>query len=262
LKGEACGCFPADSLHQFCGDLCWKFWFKCSRVDLCFDDYERIKTPSEVYRECCCGEEKKYSGFRRHRYIVEEKSNGEKSGDTLYFGTRGKNGGGKLMRCYDKNLESKGEIDSIRWEVEFSKDRASELFYRIAISGSLEEFVTHIAAFIGGAMDFIERNGKNLDRAHRMAFWERILAILGSSSIRNPRPLKTIEKAKDWIERSVTPSLGMLRKAFGNDIYVLWIETLVKDACLSKYQRRVVEIFMARNNTETSFRADSKECLE
>jgi hypothetical protein len=46
--GTGLGCFPAPSLHRFCYDLCTKVWFKCSRNDLRFDDYEKIIRPDEV----------------------------------------------------------------------------------------------------------------------------------------------------------------------------------------------------------------------
>jgi hypothetical protein len=247
LCGEACGCFPAESLYQFCWDLCTKFAFSCTRCDLAFDDFQRIKTPEEVYRECCQGEDKKYAGLRRHRFICEERSNGEKTGETLYFGTRGKDGSGKFVRCYDKKLESQGAIDSIRWEVEFSKERANAIFFKIALSLTFEEFVTHIALFLGGAMDFIDRKGAHLDRSQRLEFWQKIIDILGSASIRNPQPVKTVEKAKAWVERSVAPSLEMLRTALGDSVYWQWLEEQIKGSKLSKYQIRVVDDFHQRN---------------
>ena len=247
LGGEACGCFFDESIYQFCWDLCTKFAFKCSRVDLCFDDFERIKSPNEVYQECCAGEEKNYSGYRKHRFIDEERSTGEKSGETLYFGTRGKNGGGKFLRCYDKELESDGEINSVRWEVEFSKERANAVFFKIALSMTIEEFATNIAMLIGGSIDFIERKGKNLDRAERLPFWEKIVSILGEACIRNPRPIKTVEKCKAWMERCVFPSQSMMQEAFGDKKYYEWAEEQIEEATLSKLQRRVVSEYWGRN---------------
>jgi hypothetical protein len=151
------------------------------------------------------------------------------------------------MRCYDKDLESKGAIDSIRWEAEFSKERANAVFFKIALSLSLQEFVTNIAAFIGGVMDFIERKGKNLDRAERLAFWDHILEILGSAAIRNPRPVKTVEKAVGWMEHSVFASAQMVRLALGDEVFMSWLDDGIKEAKVSKLQKRVVEDFWIRN---------------
>ena len=151
IGGTGLGCFPAASLFQFCRDLCTKFYFKCSRTDLFFDDYEKIIRPDEV-REFA--DQGSYKGFRKHRPIIERKRNGDLIGDSIYFGTRGNDGSDKFLRCYGKDLESEGEVDSVRWEVEFSKERANAVFFELAMSKDVTEFATKLAMFIGGAIDF------------------------------------------------------------------------------------------------------------
>ena len=229
IGGTGLGCFPAASLYQFCRDLCTRFFFKATRVDLCFDDYEKIITPMEVSE---FAKEGSYKGFRKHRPILEMKSNGEIVGDTLYFGTRGKNGGGKFVRFYRKDLESGGEVDSYRWEVEFSKDKANDIFFKLAMSFDITEFATNIAMFIGGAIDFVERGGRpDLDR---LAFWEQILDSLGSASLRSPKSEQSIETAMEWVEVSVTPSLEKIRRAIGDDRYYEWLMNRMEDVELRK----------------------------
>jgi len=156
-------------------------------------------------------------------------------GETIYFGTRGKNGGGKFLRCYGKDLESDGEIDSIRCEVEFSKERACEVFFHLARSPSLKDFATNIAMFIGGAIDFIERgdNGK-FNKLDRLAFWEQILHHLGAANVRNPKPEQSIETAMGWVEISVTPSLEKIRQAIGDDRYYEWLQKQMESVELRK----------------------------
>ena len=75
----------------------------------------------------------------------------------------------------------------------------------------------------------------------RLDFWERIVSLLGAVKFRNPKRVKSVEKAKDWIERSVVPSVEMLRKALGDDAFYTWFESQIKGAKLSKYQRRVID---------------------
>jgi len=238
IGGEGLGCFPAESLYQFCRELCVKFSFKSTRVDLCFDDFEKIIEPQEVTQFADQGS---YRGFRKHRPIRESKRNGDLLGDTLYFGTRGKNGGGKFLRCYNKDLESGGEVNSIRWEVEFSKERANKVFFELAMSANITEFATNIALFIGGSIDFIERNGKRFDTRDRLAFWEQILHHLGAASIRNPQPEQSIESAMEWVERSVTPSLEKIKCAIGDDAYYEWLQEQMEDVQLRiKAERQIV----------------------
>lgn len=230
-------CFDADQLFQLVGDLVKFFWFKSTRIDLCFDDYERIIVPHELVEVAKQGN---FTGYRRFEHLAPQKINGEMEGDTLYFGRRGKNGSGRFLRCYDKALETKGELHSIRWEVEFSKDRAGAVCFQLAMAQNIEEFAGLIASLIGGSIDFVDRQGIHLDRMERLDFWNRIVSILGAVKLRNPKRIKTVEKAKAWIEKSVIPSVEMLRKALGDEDFYEWIEDEIKTAKLSKYQRRVI----------------------
>jgi len=231
IGGTGLGCFPAPSLHQFCRDLCVKFSFKCSRTDLCFDDYEKIIRPQEVTEFANQGS---YKGFRKHKPIIERQRSGELLGDSIYFGTRGKNGAGKYLRCYGKDLESDGEVDAVRWEVEFSKERANAVFFELAMSADVTEFASKLAMFIGGAIDFIEYNGKRCDPIDRLAFWEQILDALGAAEIRCPQPEQSIETAMEWVEVSVAPSLEKIRRAIGDDRYYEWLKKQMESVELRK----------------------------
>ena len=86
----------------------------------------------------------------------------------------------------------------------------------------------------------MDRQGIHLDRMERLDFWNRIVSLLGSVKLRNPKRIKTVEKAKAWIEKSVAPSFEMLRKAIGDEEFYIWLEDKIKNANLSKYQRRVI----------------------
>ena len=203
----------------------------CSRTDLCFDDYEKIICPQEVDEFADQGS---YKGFRKHKPIIERQRTGELLGDSIYFGTRGKNGAGKYLRCYGKDLESDGEVDAVRWEVEFSKERANAVFFELAMSSDVTEFASKLAMFIGGAIDFIEYNGKRSDPIDRLAFWEQILDALGAAEIRCPQPEQSIETAMEWVEVSVAPSLEKIRRAIGDDRYYEWLQKQMESVELRK----------------------------
>jgi DNA relaxase NicK len=238
MPATALNCFDADSLFQLVKDLVRLFWFQSTRLDLCYDDYDRIICPHEVAAEARKGN---FTGYRRFEHLAPQKLNGDLEGDTLYFGRRGKNGSGRFLRCYDKDLQTKGAVCSIRWEVEFSKEKARDIFFRLSQLNSMEEFAAMIAALIGGSIDFVDRKGIHLDRMQRLDFWERIVSQLGAVKFRNPKRVKSVEKAQDWIERSVVPSVEMLRKALGDEHFYTWFESQIKGAKLSKYQRRVID---------------------
>jgi hypothetical protein len=227
IGGSGLGCFPAESLYKFFRDLAIKFRFKASRIDLAFDDFKKIIRPTEVYE---FAEQRSYQGFRKHKFIGGSGTGGKMTDEGIYFGTRGKNGSGKYARCYGKDIESDGEVDSIRWEVEFSKERANKVFFELAMALNLQDFATKIGLYIGGAIDFVERNGKRCDPIDRLAFWEQILHHIGAATLRNPTPDKSIEKTAKWVETSVAPSLEKMRRAFGDEFYYQWIRDLMQHA--------------------------------
>lgn len=230
VTGQGLACFPPVSLWRFLRDLSIKFWFKCSRIDLAFDDYEKIIRPDEVNE---FAKEGSYKGFRKHKYIGGNRRNGEQTDDGIYFGTRGKDGGGKFLRCYGKDIESDGETDSIRWEVEFSKAKANKVFFDLAMSTDLTDLATKIALFIGGSIDFAERSRSGrFSKADRLAFWEQILFHLGAAEIRCPKQEGDIESSMEWVEYSVTPSLEKIRQAIGDDIYYNWLHELMQEVDL------------------------------
>ncbi|MEE9369357.1 MAG: replication initiation factor domain-containing protein [Pontiella sp.] len=232
LTGSSLHNFTPVHLWRFLKDLSVKFWFNCTRIDLAFDDFEKIIRPDEVNEFANQGA---YKGFRKHKYIGGVKRDGTVTDDGIYFGTRGKDGGGKFLRCYGKDIESKGEIDAIRWEVEFTKDKADKIFFELAMSDDVTDMATKIALFIGGSIDFAERTKSGrFNKEDRLAFWEQLLHHLGSAEVRCPKVEGDIESAMDWVELSVTPSLEKIRQAIGDDIYYQWLYELMEDADLSE----------------------------
>jgi DNA relaxase NicK len=239
LCGESLSQFFPSDLSKFLFDLSCEFWFKASRIDLSFDDFEKIIRPEDVNEYANQGS---YSGFRKHKFIGGSSRSGTATDEGIYFGSRGKNGGGKFLRCYAKDIESDGETDSIRWEVEFSKEKANEVYFNLAMSESVEDLATKIALFIGGSIEFCERyeSGK-LDPFGKLAFWEQILHYLGAAVLRSPQKLTEIEDSMEWVEKSVAPSLKKIREAIGSEWYETWLRDQLDKVVLK--QRALGEIF-------------------
>ena len=213
------------------------FWLKATRIDLAFDDFERKIEPFDVAQYTNNG---MYTRFRVHEPFFKKKRTGEYKSAGVAFGSRSKNGGGLYVRCYDKGIESKGEINSVRWESEFSKEKAQSVVFELYKTGSLDEMVSVIASLIGGSIDFVDRASAHLDRAKRLSWWQEILDILGSATFETSRRIKTVEKAQTWVECSVAPSLKMLQVALGREGFSEWLETVVSSKQLSIQQMRSV----------------------
>ena len=232
VTGSGLAGFTPANLLRFMYELSRDHFFKCSRIDLAFDDFEKIISPLEVFE---FAEQESYQHFSVHGIEGKRKRNGESKGFTCCFGNRGKNGGGKYLRCYNKEKESKGEINSIRWEVEFSKDKANAIFFKLAMSNDIQEFADKIAAYIGGSIDFIERSDSGrCNPIDRLAFWEQILDHLGCSVLRCPRPPGDIDTSIEWMEKSVMPCAEKIRQAIGDDAFQEWLFGKMGDVKLTK----------------------------
>jgi len=243
LPGGALGGLDAVALQSMLKTLVSDYWFKATRVDLAWDDYTRRITPSDV---CVEADKGNYSRFRSHRHILERSRGGEVTGDTVYFGARGKNGGGRFLRCYDKGLESDGRINAIRWECEFSKEKAAQVVFALYQTESLEEFCAVIGAYVGGCVDFVERRTEGkLRGAERLEWWQGIVDSLGESRLRNERRVRSVEGTRKWVRAAVFPSLKVLREALGS---VEWEEFLldVKHVAIRGYQKAMVSDYRAR----------------
>lgn len=93
---------------------------KISRIDLCYDDYERVFSPSWYMKKAT-------NGFLNTRlqtwsYI------GDVCGDgTFYMPSPTQKTRSKLLRIYDKNAESDGEKNCIRYEFSLNHGYADRL---------------------------------------------------------------------------------------------------------------------------------------
>jgi len=244
IPGGACTHFSAEVMHHLVYDLIHNFWMKATRLDLCFDDYDRQVEIPLIEKACV---DRDIAGFRTFEVRRPQRTSGVLLGESINFGVRGQNGGGKYLRVYDKNLESEGEQNCIRWEVEFSKEKAQAVFFALSQTDSLDAFASLLGAFIGGSIDFVHRKDRNLDRAMRLEWWERIRSYLGSARLRGASKLVVVERSMDWIEKSVAPSMRMIVKACGYDDFASWVFALCSAGSLNKYQADAVSEYVGRN---------------
>lgn len=203
---------------------------KCTRIDINFDDYARLIEPKDLYEVIRRND---YSGFR-HAAPRPKYDRGKLIRDEAAFGERGSYGNGKYLRVYDKNLESDGKFNCVRWEIEFTRKRAALVFERLAeTNGDLDAFGTLCASLIAGCITFVHRtHEKNIERLELYDFWEEILSILGRPvSLRIERPQETVTGKIEWIKHDVSPSLACLRHIFKSDrVFLRWLFDICNDA--------------------------------
>lgn len=246
VPGEACQELTAPDLlllMQYCKELDGK----CTRIDVFFDDYERTVELEELRAVI---DKHDYSGFRiagkNQTLDRTKKKNGGLTYDAVTFGRRGSKGSGKYLRVYDKNLESKGEENCIRFEQEYSQHYANEVFNILSgADGNLEVFAIACGSLIGGSISFVHRNGdKNINRLELYDWWEIITEKLGKLSVRIAKKKNTLTGMIEWTERQFSPTLSVIGKSFKTerDLYD-WLQELrsVGESKQNAHQRQVVE---------------------
>jgi hypothetical protein len=197
-------------------ELCNNFEGKCTRIDVYFDDYNRLVTPSEVYE---IAKKDDYSGFRSYGYRERGNSTGV-TYEEVSFGRRGSYGNGAYLRFYDKNLESNGKQNCCRWEVEFTQKKAVKVFKKLTeTGGDLDAFATLCGSLVAGCITFVHRTGdKNISRLEQYDWWSAILEVLGGQvRIRVERKKDSVTGKMDWIKRNVSPSLACLKRVFSTE---------------------------------------------
>ena len=231
--GKALDALGCDDLVLFMQGLGNSFNATCSRIDTYFDDYNRITSIRQIVKIV---QKKDFTGFRE----VWDRSYGyNKDGlrvDMVTFGHRGKMSSGKHLRIYDKGLETKDltpkfKKDCIRYEAEWTKYKAQEVFKRLSQCKSIRAFGTICSGLVGGAICFIKRTGdKNLDRLDVYSFWQQILDQLGEVVVRVKVDVNTLEGVQKWIEEQVSGSLACMSESFESDYdFISWIQHIVNN---------------------------------
>jgi len=226
IPGSALDRLDAEALRDLVHELCYRFWFLGTRVDLCFDDYRRHVSVGVLEELAERGD---FTGFQGWEVRRPHGRGGVVTGETIGFGRRGRDGSGRYVRVYDKMLESGGVENCIRWEVEFSKKRAELVVWRLAESVSIEVFAGVVGSLIGGSIDLVRREGveRHLDRLERYGWWRDIVGVLGSVRLRNVKRERRVEASREWVLRGVSATLAVIRAAVGDEEFAEWLEAVV-----------------------------------
>ncbi len=187
--------------------------WKCTRIDLAIDFIgQGLRIVDHINAsfdagECC--------GAKRRRKD-EDGDREEWFGRTVYLGLRGENGSGKLVRAYDKGLET-GTAPAGHWEryeVEFTGDRAPEVARIMATSGP--EWLDKLRGIVLGAVEFRVVTGRR-DRSRRplAEWWARLIDNVRAITVSVPRLRSTLQSFAGWARRCVAPTLLAMRRHAG-----------------------------------------------
>lgn len=139
-----------DLIREFKSRSC-----QFSRIDIAFDDYSKKYDPNDyAYWFATISQDKKYNCGGR--MLVTNCRKGklffckQYGGDTFYLGSRDN---GKLMRIYDKEYQSGGAINAIRYEFEFHTKFTPALVDYMLEHDSMPSFKDFLTSFIIAVVD-------------------------------------------------------------------------------------------------------------
>lgn len=259
VPGKAMELLEYWDIGTFCCNL-RSHGFQSSRMDIYYDDYERVIAPHEICEEVF------QSGDSNHDKPVKEDFTGfriidphypSKKGvgviqDEVDFGRRGSSGSDKYLRIYDKELESKGRIKAIRYEEELCGDKAMAAFDMIVDAfgpdSDIEKMCSVIGQIIGGCIDFLYRTkragDKNLSRLNRYPFYQKIRDGIGAAKLPEKKIVRTIEKTLEWFNRQVVGPMQMCCKAIGREEFVAsLVERSIGSDRLRPHHEKVIADF-------------------
>lgn len=240
ITGKALDGIDQGDLHLFLLGL-RQFSPTCTRVDVFFDDYQRLVTPSDLHDIV---DNFDFSGFRSFNIKQRSVLNKGMVHDEVDFGKRGGNGSGKYLRVYDKALESEGKKNCVRYEIEFTKERAHDVFDKLSQTTSTYAFATLCGSLVAGSIVFVHRTvrsgDKNISRLEVYDFWQQIKELLGTLVIRIPVKKNDIAGMHRYVDRQVCPTLATLRETFIDDTdFFNWLNDRIGQGELRMSQRQI-----------------------
>lgn len=199
-----------DSKDLILDTMKWLVDHHCrlSRIDITFDDFSKKYRPKYYYDKLY--EHRLRTYFKTSRQadtvIPMEICGSDMSGMTFYLGSRKSD---RFLRIYDKFLQSKGEIDAVRYEVEAHGKKAREFMESVLTNGvpSVSEWLTSF--FV--VLDSDSLNVTNKSMVSVDPDWYEWIISLNKDLTLNSYPKYSLAQrqveASSWIENNVMNSL-------------------------------------------------------
>lgn len=180
----------------------------CSRIDLAFDDYSKKFRPRQYVGWF-------YLSMLRTKFRkIQTAGSLHEVGHTFYLGDRKK----KMLRVYDKDIESNGEIDAVRYEFELHQHHSRDMFEYL-IENKTINFVEFLRTYFE-VIDIEDSSNRSLCRL--LPEWEQWLNELDFSEELPQKvdiPKYTLSQRNTdvtrWFYKSCVPSVRGFVACFG-----------------------------------------------
>lgn len=196
LSGAVCSVFDISALCAFLQERGVNF----TRFDVALDDYCRRVSFDDVKS---AGELRNYRLVNSYK-VVESSVSGSQLATTCYFGSSD-----RVVRFY--NAEAVHDIVADRWELQLRNDLATS-----AVLAFLDDSDC-LASLVVGSIDFGVR-GTHYDRFTRFGWWQSLIDSVGGVTSTSADPyIPNLDRSIEWLDRSVSPLLAVLKQGMGDD---------------------------------------------
>lgn len=192
---------------------------KFSRIDVCYDDYDKI-FKADYYIK------KRADGLIATPCRTVTMVSGGDFGSTIYFGSLKKRN--KLLRIYDKFAESGGEIDAVRYEFEYHNEMAQALVDKLfEFDGKLPffEMLISVCRIVDSKSVIKQLSARKTDNDWNSALNGDLTLSCVPVKI-SPRHIDKLHSLNYYIEVQAASSIAGYVKCFGTES--LW--RLIRDA--------------------------------
>ena len=158
------------------------------------------------------------SKFRSFQEICKRKLTGEKTGQTIYLGSRKSE---TFMRIYDKRLEQMNKhgedlgVDWIRWELEFKGDRAVQVARLIV---QREQLASVFVGVLNNYIRVVDNIDSNVSRCPLNEKWLKFVSTLEKLRLYVPACEKTLDEKINWFKMQIAPTLAGIAVSLGGKI--------------------------------------------
>lgn len=228
---------PIKSVFKYLND----HHCKVTRMDICYDDYSKRFTPNQF--NDWMREKRIRTNARKWSYV----SSNQEVGGTFYLGKRGAE---RFLRIYDKNYESMGAINAVRYEFEFRRDFAVMIFNKVlndeyfTFGDLLTDFFVVVEPY--EVSDSYGANSMRKSRAAVDSEWQSFLELFVkvvtsdvSFKVDRKQRVLSISRLHRWIVRQILPSLYVYRESIGLDKLHDMIDA--QEVRVSKLQRQMID---------------------
>ena len=248
IKGSHLAPVTASRVRKLLKVLLGKVGFSFSHLDINIDDYKKRLDIKQMRRAVRKGH---FTGFRKKTVKYEELGADDSEGLSLAFGRRGRDGAGKRLIFYDKELESNGLIKAIRAELNLYGHLAQQAARHLAYS-PLVNWGEIIRSWICSSIDFIRRpktnDHKALSNCPRLPWWKFFAEGTFKIEPDIPYKISTIEGKIKFLKR-IAPTIALvvnaiLKKGSYDDlIYELFALCFDGESRFTKYHLHLLELW-------------------